>query len=235
MSGREVVAMNAYDFDELLKRIRNGRIPCRGFNAYCPREIVIAGPGFSLIRAREFAERSRDRAAALGVHYVGIGSPLSRNLPDGFSVNLGWEQATSFFEMTAEIFDEAEITVCVEALGKSYCNFINTVDEANRIVCSAARPNLKLVVDFYNMEMEREANINLLPFVKNIAHAHISDDAGSPQKRWFLKPIKRKIHVERVKKLLACGYAGGITLEVDLPLKLEDAKQSFSILKSAVI
>lgn len=235
ISGRNVVALDERGFRDLRKKIQDGRLSCKGFNAYCPKEIVIAGPGFSLSRAKEFAKRSRDRAALLGIHHVGIGSPFSRSLPIGFNRELAFQQATSFFEATADIFAEVGVIVCVEALAKCYCNFINTVSEAVQIVRVVNRINFKAVIDFYNMEMEGEADQDLLPFVQEIAHVHISDDAGNPTRRWFLKKEKGNLHVERVRKLLNNGYSGDITLEVDLPLTMGAARQSLEVLRSVSV
>jgi hypothetical protein len=96
-----------------------------GFNAYCPPEVRIAGPGYAPGPAREWAKRSAERAEELGVRFVGGGSPFSRDLPAGFSIERAWDQAVEFFSVTGEAFLEAGVQVCVEALGPCYCNFIN--------------------------------------------------------------------------------------------------------------
>jgi sugar phosphate isomerase/epimerase len=234
LSGRNVCAMDQAAFDELQRMFQTGGLPCFGFNAYCPPEVRIAGPGFSMETARDYAKRCLSRAVELNVHVVGVGSPMSRNLPEGFDRNLAIHQAEEFFAVTAEVFAAQNIYVCVEALGPCYCNFINRLQEAQSIVRAVDRENLKLVLDFYNMEHSGEADIPLFPYINDIVHAHISDDAGSPQKRWFLKNEKRDLHIARVKRLLKAGYLGAVTLETDLPADLHEAKQSLCILKDAV-
>ena len=234
LSGRNACAMDQAAFEALERMIRSGGLPCLGFNAYCPPEVRIAGPGFSKDRAREYALRCLERAAALNVRVVGVGSPMSRNLPEGFDRGLALRQAEAFFAVTAEVFAAQNILVCVEALGPCYCNFINCLHEAQGIVRAVNMENLKLVADFYNMEHSGEADTPLSPFVNDIVHAHISDDAGSPQKRWFLRPEKRDVHIARVRGLYAAGYLGAVTLETDLPADLDEAKQSLCMLKDAV-
>ncbi len=235
LSGRNVCAMDHAAFEALRRMIGVGGLPCLGFNAYCPPEVRIAGPGFSAYKAREYALRCLERAAALNVQAVGVGSPMSRNLPEGFDQILALRQAEEFFATTAEVFSTQNIYVCVEALGPCYSNFINRLEEAQRIIRSVNMENLKLVLDFYNMEHSGEADIPLSPFVSDIVHAHISDDAGSPKKRWFLKPEKRDMHIARIKRLYAAGYLGVVTLETDLPADLNEAAQSLCILRDAVL
>lgn len=232
-SGRNVCAMEENAFLKLRCMIKSGALPCLGFNAYCPPDVRIAGPGFSKEAAREYAKRCLHRAAELNVQVVGIGSPMSRNLPEGYDRNLAIRQAEEFFAVTAEVFAEQNIYVCVEALGICYCNFINRLQEAQGIVRAVNMENLKLVLDFYNMEHSGEADHPLFPFINDIVHAHISDDAGSPQKRWFLRPEKRNLHTARIRRLMKEGYLGAMTLEIDLPADLFEAKQSLCILKDA--
>ncbi|MHC1787863.1 MAG: sugar phosphate isomerase/epimerase family protein [Christensenellales bacterium] len=234
LSGKGVCGMEKAAYRGLLEMIRGGAIPCLGFNAYCPPDIRIAGPGFSENIIRSYALACRDRAAPLGVRLVAIGSPMSRMLPEGFDRLRARDQAVSFYRITADAFKEAGITVCVEALGRCYCNFINTLEEAADIVRLADRPNLKIVIDFYNMEHENEADMDLAPHLDEIAHVHISDDAGSPQRRWFLKREKAAVHAGRVRRLMEAGYQGDISLEVDLPLTLADAQQSLEALRAVV-
>ena len=234
LSGRNVCAMEESAFRELRRLIKSGSLPCLGFNAYCPLQVRIAGPGFSVEAAREYAKMCLARAGELNVQVVGIGSPMSRNLPEGYDRNLAIHQAEEFFAVTAEVFAEQNIYVCVEALGNCYCNFINRLQEAQDIVRAVNMENLKLVLDFYNMEHSGEADLPLFPFINDIVHAHISDDAGSPKMRWFLKPEKRNLHSARIKRLLKAGYLGAMTLEIDLPADFNEARQSLCILKDAV-
>lgn len=233
-SGRDLCALDEGEYAQFRRVLQTGGLPCYALNAYCPPEIRVAGPGFCINTAREYAKRCLARAVEMKVRVVCVGSPKSRHLPDAYDRELAVRQAEEFFAATAEVFAEENILVCVEALGPCYCNFINRLHEAHGIVRSVNMKNLKLVVDFYNMEHNAEANISLSPYINDIAHAHISDDAGSPQKRSFLKPEKRDMHIGRLKGLYALGYRGGVTLEIDVPAELAAASHSLGILRGAV-
>lgn len=232
LSGRNVAAMTDPDFRALRRAVQRGATPCYGLNAYCPPEVKICGPGFSLDAARAYAQRLSERAHALGVTVVGVGSPFSRNLPEGFDRGLAFSQAAAFFDATARAFAPAGITVCIEALGPCYCNFINHMHEAQRLMRATDAGNAKLVIDFYNMEHSGEADMPLSPFEGDIAHAHISDDAGSPRARWFLKPEKREIHLSRLRRLRALGYRGNVSVEIDMRVEREAAANTLQILRT---
>lgn len=233
LAGKKVCSYDDKEFGELVYKINNARLPCLGFNAYCPPEIIIAGPNFDIEKARSYASLCAARAAILGVKKIGIGSPNSRNLPDDFSRDLAIEQTVEFFKATAEEFAKYNIIVCVEALGKCYCNFINSVEEAVALAEKIDMSNVKIVLDFYNMEHENEADMDLKPIIKYVAHAHISDDDNGPLRRYFLRSEKSDLHKRRVKKLRELGYNDCISLEIDLPVNAVLASQSLALLKQA--
>lgn len=231
-AGRAVAAMTDAQFDELKAKVQGGRLPCLGLNAYCPPEIAIIGAHFSLEKARAYAGHLAKRAAGLGVRAVGVGSPFSRMLAPGFDPETAWKQATAFMRETSCAFAPYGITVCIEALAPCYCNFINHLEEAERLRACVDEPNLQLVVDFYNMEHSQEADLPLNAYRGHIAHAHISDDDGSPRLRSYLKPEKRHIHAARLRRLRAAGYQNGcISLEIDTPFHAERAASSLAMLQ----
>lgn len=229
-SGREIAALDAPAFETLRQQVTDGP-PCLGLNAYCPAQVVIAGPGFDPDMARRYAEGLAVRAAALGVRVVGVGSPFSRTLPAGFDRALAWRQAVRFFRETALAFAGCGIEVCVEALGPCYCNFVNRLDEAVRLAQEADQPNLGVVLDFYNMEHSGEADADLRPYASWIRHAHISDDAGDPRRRAYLRPDRRAVHAQRVQGLATAGYDGRISLEIDVAYDAREAAQSLQMLR----
>lgn len=234
LSGKAVAAMGEREFSALRAELDAARIRCEGFNAYCPPEIVIAGPGADPKRAAEYAQRLLPRARALGVRRLGVGSPLSRALPGGYPAERARREMTRFFRATGEAFAPAGVDVCVEALGRCYCNCVNLVSEAIDVARGAALDNVGVVVDFYNMEREGEDGRAFLPEeMAWIWHAHTSDDDGSPQARSFLREDRAPRHAARIRKLLRAGYAGDITLEIDVPLDRARAQSSLAILRGA--
>lgn len=230
-AGKVIALMEEEEFLQVRRALERAQIACRGFNAYCPRDLVIAGLGADSNLARHYAMKLLLRAQALGVHKVGIGSPLSRMLPPGYPADRAHRELVAFFRATGEVFNRAAIEVCVEALGPCYCNCINRLSEAVDIARAVRQANVGVVVDFYNMEHAGEADREFShEEIAWIRHVHISDDDGSPQTRSFLKSDKARLHRARIQRLVETGYAGDITLEIDVPLSRDRARCSLSIL-----
>lgn len=232
---KHMVAMPDSEFMTFAKLVENGPIPVFAMNQYCPPEVIIAGPGFSLKNAEAYAVKAAMRAEALGVQFVGIGSPFSRILPTAYDHALALRQVTDFLTATADIFGKKNITVCFEALATVYCNFVNHTIEAVRIAKEVNHPYLQIVLDFYNMEHMNEAEMPLETVIPMVRHVHISDDEnGDPRKRSYLKPSKKTDHIRRIRRLSASGYNGTITLEIDLPVDINRGRQSIAIFQEAV-
>ena len=229
--GRQLAAMDDGAFAVLEKTLWKAGIRCEGMNGYCPPQITIAGPGFDPGAAAEYSRKLAGRGRALGVRVVGIGSPFSRTLPEGYDRRVAEAQLKDFLKITAEAMGKYGITVCLEALAPCYCNFINYAAEAVEITREIGWDSIKVVLDYYNMEGTGEADRDMGDWIYDIAHVHISDDAGSPQKRYFLRADKCSIHRKRLGSLVKNGYKGTATLEVDLPVNRDDAAHSLKILE----
>lgn len=234
LTGKYLVSLDEKDFGKLAGILDRHHLECMGINGYCPADIVIAGPGFEIKRAKQYAKRVALRAKELGTSYAGIGSPNSRMLPQGYSRELARIQVMDFLKATAEEMGKYGITVCLEALAPCYCNFINHVTEAAELTREIGWESIRTVLDFYNMEYTGEADLDLSPWMKELVHGHISDDAGSPRKRYFLNPKKKEIHQRRLRGLKNSGYGGAISIEVDLPLDAGRGAESLKILRDAI-
>ncbi len=231
LMGKYVARLSEREFGQVLKLLEEEGFYCEGLNAYCPEEIVIAGPGFDLGRVRDYAGICAPRAAMLGVNCVGIGSPRSRDLPAGFHRKTADRQTVDFLKATAEVFGRFGIRVCLEPLSTCYCNYINTLTQGAEIVERIGWENIGLLADFYNMEQEGEADRDMESLLPILYHVHISDDAGGPDRRSYLKESRAHIHRRRVGRLYEEGYTGSVSVEIDVPADPSDARHTLSLLK----
>lgn len=228
LSGKRVAAMSEDAFASLERILMRVGVPCLGLNACCPAEVIIAGPGFDPSAVRLYAGRLARRAEALGVRVIGVGSPLSRRLPDGYSAAQAKAEALTFLHIFRERMAGAGVTVCVEALADCYCNFVNTLAEAAEL---AELAGCKVVLDYYNMERMGEADTDVRPYISFISHAHISDDDGSPNLRSPLKSDKAAVHRARIRGLRDAGYDRTMTLETDVPFNAARATESLRLIR----
>jgi sugar phosphate isomerase/epimerase len=227
-----ICQMEEITFTTLCKHIEKIGFPVLGMNMYCPPDVIIAGPGYDCGIAARYARIAAARGNALGVRVIGIGSPRSRIIPEGFDLKLAKTQLVEFLRITAGEFSVYGITVAFEALAPCFCNFINTLPEAQRVVAGAGINGLEIVADFYNMEHSGEADMDITPFIDLIGHFHISDDDGAPTKRSYLKPEKYSLHKSRIRRIKESGYNGALTLETDVAFDEVRALESLQFLKS---
>jgi len=230
---RDVTAMEPAAFSALERLVERAGLPVRAMNLYCPPEIIIAGPGFDLGNARRYASQAASRAAALGVALMGIGSPKSRSLPEGFDRALGMRQLEEFLLTTADIFGRQGITICLEALGACFCNVLNSFFEAGQVVRRLRHEYLGLILDLYNMEWSGEADADWSEYASLVRHAHTSDDEGDPYLRSYLREEKYSVHLRRIGILAQSGYDRGLTLEMDVPVETPRAAMSLEIMRKA--
>ena len=230
LSGKAVTAMPEDAFASLVQTLAHAGIPCLGLNACCPAEVTIAGPGFDPQAVDRYARALARRAEALGVRVIGVGSPLSRRLPPGYPTGRARAEATAFLRILRDRTAGAGVTVCVEALADCYCNFVNTLPEAAEL---AALAGCRVVLDYYNMERMGEADTDVRPYLPLIAHAHISDDDGSPRLRAPLKAEKAEVHRARIRRLREAGYDRTMTLETDIPFSSARAAESLGLIRGA--
>lgn len=234
MKGKYLAQLTEADFGRVYRCLQERQFLCGGLNAYCPEAVVIAGPGYDRKRVKSYAEVCAARAAAVGVRVVGIGSPRSRTLPEGFARQKADQQLMDFLKTTAESFGKFGIRICLEPLAPCYCNYINTLGEAAEIVDRIGWENIGLVADFYNMEYTQEADGDITPFLPWLYHVHISDDAGGADRRSYLKAERACAHRARIVRLYQSGYRGAVSMEMDVPASLAPAIQSFELLKQAI-
>ena len=218
LRGRDLAAMELREVEELRGRLEVQGLPCLAINAYCPPEITIAGPCYDRARARRYAEKLSVRAGLIGTKKIGIGSPCSRTLPEGYDRALAWRQCREFLADTAEIFAKEKIETGIEPLGYCFCNFINRLEEGYELAEALEGYPVGITLDFYNMEQSGEADVGLARFAGRVVHAHISDDWGSPNRRSPLDAEKFPLHAARVERLMEAGYDDLLTLELDVPV-----------------
>lgn len=235
LRGKYLAFIGSEEYDFLRADLERVQISCMGLNAYCPKEIVMAGPGYDRKKTEQYAKHCAERAAKLGVKCVGIGSPESRKLPKDYSLRRAQWELREFLKSTADAFGKYGITVCLEPLAPCYCNFVNTLEEAAEIVAEIGWEEICLIADFYNLEYVNEADMDMSRFLPLLYHVHVSDDDGGPERRSYLKEEKREIHQTRIRQLCNIGYDGAFSLEVDIPIERKKAEQSRLIISEAVV
>lgn len=233
LPGGKICAMSEEEFAAAKKTVLEGPIPCNGFNASLQPQIKIAGPEFDPKAIKDYAELVCSRAQALGAKYVGIGSPMSRRLPEGFDYNIAIDQGMEFFKIFAPVAQKYNVTLLWEALTRVLSNYVNYQKEALEMVKKLNLPNVKLVIDFWQMETNGDEDVTAITEeMKYTEHLHVSDYVNA--KRTFLLPEKREFHKKCLAAAKACGYDATVSVEPDAGVGTVEVegKQTADMLKS---
>jgi sugar phosphate isomerase/epimerase len=90
----------------------------------------------------------------LGGHLLVFGSPAYRSLGPGVSADQAVVWAADIFRSVTPTLDECGVSICMEPLSKDETNFVNTCDEAARLVEMVGHPRVVLHLDVKAMASE---------------------------------------------------------------------------------
>lgn len=175
-----------------------------------PKGLHVSGPDKALReRSWQHIRNLVDLCASLGENGVMVfGSPAQRGTTGGLSRA---EATANFIEGLASVESHARqqgVTILVEALPKSQCDVVMTLDEAAAIVKQMNSPAIQTMFDSHNAVDEVEPHAALVDrYFDIIRHVHVNEmdgrhcGTGDYDFKPVLSVLKRR------------GYQGWISLE----------------------
>ena len=114
--------------------------------------------------------------------------------------------------MLCEKAKKYDIKILMEAVHSGVCNYINRTEEAVKMVRRLNIPNLKIVLDFYHMQVMGESIESFCDVSEWVEHVHVSNrDANN--KRAYLMETDEDECSKIAKTLVRCGYNGTVSVE----------------------
>lgn len=217
-------------FARICAAVETQGLVCRSLNAFCPPEIKLVGPEHNPTLLAQYAHRLAARAARIGVEYVGVGSPNSRILPDGFDRGIAAEQWETTLRILCDAFGERKLSVLAEPLCTLECNWMNSTDEVREVVERLALPNLGMVFDMYHAFAASENTEPLrraLPYVKVVHIAQLVDG-----KKHYLRADHAADCADYFRVLREAGYDGEIAVEATYDPVEEALPRSATLLRA---
>jgi D-psicose/D-tagatose/L-ribulose 3-epimerase len=108
-----------------------------------------------------------------------FGSPFQRATTGGATREEATERFAEGFANVAEHAVQRGVTVLVEALPKSQCDVVNTLDEAAAIVRQINSPGVQTMFDTHNAEDETEPHPLVIDrYFSLIRHIHVNERDG---------------------------------------------------------
>lgn len=137
------------------------------------------------------------------------------------------EYAVSAFQELSDYAAPKNVQIALETVTIMQTNFINTMADAERIIKMVDRPNFRLMMDVFHMNLEEK---NVLQAIRDYSkyniHVHLADN----NRRY---PGQCGLDFEEIISVFKeCGYDGNFCTEIfQLPSMEEAAKGAIEYLK----
>ena len=222
----QMVALDDEAFLSLKEKVGSSGLKCEACNNFFPGSIRLTGNAVDYGKIEEYLDRALGRAEQLGVKVIVLGSPKSKNVPEGYPMDKAWSQLVELLRHIDPLVRIKGITVVIEPLCKLESNIINTASEGLQLAKAVDRENIKLLIDYYHLVMERENPEIILDAGSYIKHIHFSNPAGR------VYPAEKVDGYIRFMDLLErIGYEGRISVEAYAKDFYHDAKRSVGMLR----
>lgn len=222
----QMVDLNDKEFLSLKGKIGSSGLKCEACNNFFPANIRLTGNDVDYGKTEAYLDKALGRAAQLGVKVIVLGSPKSKNVPEGYPMDKAWSQLVELLRNIDPLVRTRGITVVIEPLNKGESNIINTAAEGLQLAKAVYRENIKLLIDYYHLVMEKEDPEIILDAGSYIKHIHFANPAGR------IYPIEPEDGYIRFMNLLkGVGYEGRISIEAYTKDFCHDAKRSVEILR----
>ena len=225
----QMVDLDDVEFCSLKEKVSLSGLKCEACNNFFPGSIRLTGNSANDGKIDEYLDKALGRAAQLGVKVIVLGSPKSKNVPEGYPMDRAWSQLVELLRHMDPLARGKGMTIVIEPLSKVESNIINTAAEGLRLVKAVDRETIKLLIDYYHVVMEKENPEIILDAGPYIKHIHFANPAGR------VYPIEVNDGYIRFMSLLKrVGYEGRISVEAYTKDFRHDAKRSVEILKQLV-
>jgi sugar phosphate isomerase/epimerase len=117
-----------------------------------------------------------DFCADIGGTHMIIGSPKQRNVLPGQDFDDIWRRSVQAMRKLAARAEERNVCLCIEPLGRTETNFIDSAAEARCFVEAVGRPAFKMMLDVKAMNEDDEPMPDIIrKSAAHLAHFHAND------------------------------------------------------------
>lgn len=221
----QIMDLKDEEFCSFREKVASSGLKCEACNNFFPGTIRLTGNDVDHGEIEDYLDKALGRAAQLGVKVIVLGSPKARNVPEGYPPDKAWAQLVELLRKIEPLVRTKGIAVVIEPLSKVESNIINNAGEGLRLVQAVDRENIRLLVDYYHLVMEKEDPGIILDAGSHIRHIHFANPAGR------VYPVAADDGSIRFMDLLKrIGYKDRISVEAYTRDFCRDAKRSLEIL-----
>jgi sugar phosphate isomerase/epimerase len=197
------------EFEKNLATLATTPLPvlaCGGFIR--PKELRCVGMEANHDDVLKWADTTFRRMKRVGGKIIVFGSAGARELRDGWPREKADEQWVALLKRMGPLAEAQGITVTVEALQASECNFINHIAENAKLIRAAGHPNVRVLADFYHMTVMGDTPDDLKAAMDVVYHCEIAEIEGRT-----LLGVHGQDFRPYFKVLREGGYHGAISME----------------------
>jgi len=224
----EMMALPENDFEQLLNKLDNARIPCEACNNFFPHWLRLTGREVDQDIIYEYVCKALERAVRLGAKVIVFGSGKAKHVPKDFPLEDGYAQIAGLLKMIAPIAEEKDIVIVIEPLRKAECNLINTFAEGCRLARSVESEAIKVLVDFYHLTEEGEPVKSIKGYGRDyLRHVHFA----RPKSRMYPLNIEEAEYGPFIDALKSIQYDARISCEAYTKDFLRDGANALQFFK----
>ncbi len=208
------------EFQKKMAEFDTCKLPVIACNGFLPGTLKVTGPEARHDTVLSYAEVAFRRAEQAGIRIIVFGSSGARSIPEEFDRSEARNQFVSLLKRMGPVARKYHVTIAIESLQKSECNFINTVTEATSIAREVNDKNIRVLADIFHMMRENEGPSSILDAGDLLVHCHIAElrTRTAPG----MDGDDFRPYFEALKKI---RYHGGISIEGSW--KNEDLPRAF--------
>lgn len=211
LAGSYVAACGDAELDRIQKTLDETGLVCRSLNAFCPAEIKLVGEGYDSFALARYARRLAQNAKRIGVQAVGIGSPNSRKLPEGFDRKRAMRQWETSLQILSDALGAEGLWALAEPLCTLECNWMNTTDEVRAVLDRLKLPNVGMVFDMYHAFVMHEDAAPLRRALLYVREVHIAQFVDG--EKHYLRADHAADCAAYFRQLREARYSGEIAVE----------------------
>jgi sugar phosphate isomerase/epimerase len=148
-------------------------LACNGFIR--PAHLRCVGPQATHDEVLAWADIALARLKRVNGKFMVFGSGGARRIPDGWPREKADEQFIALLKRLGAVAEKHGVTVVVEQLQASECNFINRISHAASLIRGANHPHIRLLADLYHMARMDDTPDDLKNAMDVVAHVEIAE------------------------------------------------------------
>ena len=219
----EIMALTEEQVQKIRGELIQNDIPCEACNNFFPKTMRLTGQEVDIESVMSYVNKALKMAASLGAKRVVFGSGGAKNVPEGFSLQTGYQQVVSLLKKIAPIAKKYDIIISIEPLRKAECNLINTFEEGVKLATNVGSDFVRVLVDFYHLTEENEPVDHLLMYGNNyLQHVHFA----KPEGRVYPSSAEAELYIPFINVLKEIGYDERVSCEAYSDNFRDDSKKT---------